>query len=42
LVDPLIEGITVPKTCRGIDNLPDITIQIDGTPYPLSPKDYVL
>lgn len=42
LIDPLIEGITVPKTCRGIDNLPEITISIDGTAYPLSPKDYVL
>jgi hypothetical protein len=42
IVDPLIEGIKVPITCKGIDNLPEISITIDGTTYPLSPKDYVL
>jgi hypothetical protein len=42
IVDPLIEGIRVSKTCIGIKLLPDMTFTIDGTPYVLTPEDYVL
>ena len=42
LVDQLNNGITVKKTCLGIENLPDITFQIDGIDYVLTYNDYVL
>jgi hypothetical protein len=42
LVDPLIQGITVSKTCAGITNLPNMTFTIDGHAYVLTPNDYVL
>lgn len=42
LVDQLTEGIVVRKTCRGIENLPDIAFEIDGVEYVLTKEDYVL
>jgi saccharopepsin len=36
IIDPLIEGITVHKLCRGIEDLPDITFTIDSTDYVLT------
>jgi hypothetical protein len=42
IVDPLIKGIKVPKTCEGIEDLPSMTFTIDGTDYELSADDYVL
>ena len=42
IVDPLIAGIKVPKTCAGIESLPDMTFTIDGTAYTLTSDDYVL
>lgn len=42
VVDPLIKGITVPKDCKGIDALPQLTFTIDAHDYVLDPKDYVL
>jgi len=38
----MIEGITVDSSCKGLDQLPEIGFTIDGTYYPLQPKDYVL
>lgn len=42
LVDQLTEGITVRRTCKGIDDLPDIAFEIDGIEYVLTKDDYVL
>lgn len=42
IVDPLIAGIKVSKTCVGVDSLPDMTFTIDGTAYTLTSNDYVL
>lgn len=42
IVDPLIEGISVPKSCAGVDSLPTLTFTIDNTDYQLESKDYVL
>lgn len=42
LVDPLIEGITVHETCRGVSDLPNLTWTIDGIDYVMTPADYVL
>lgn len=42
VVDPLIKGISVPKDCKGIDSLPELTFTIDAHDYVLSPSDYVL
>jgi len=42
LVDQLTEGIKVRRTCKGIEELPDITFTIDSTEYTLSYKDYVI
>jgi len=42
IVDPLIEGITVDKTCKGVDSLPNITLAFDGTDYVLTSEEYVL
>jgi len=36
LVDQLTEGIKVKRTCRGIEELPDITFAIDGVDYVLT------
>jgi len=42
IVDPLIDGIKVRRTCAGVDKLPTLSFTIDGTEYPLTPEDYVL
>lgn len=42
LVTPLINGISVPKNCDGVDSLPDISFMIDDSTYTLTSKDYVL
>lgn len=42
IIDPLIEGIKVSKTCVGLRTLPDMHFVIDGTDYVLTPDDYVL
>jgi hypothetical protein len=42
LVDKLNANIRVKLTCRGIEDLPNITFQIDGIDYVLTPEDYVL
>lgn len=42
IVDPMIEGITVPQDCSGVDALPNISFTIDETKYELTSKDYVL
>jgi len=42
LIDPLIEGVTVHATCRGVEDLPNITLTFDSTDYVLTPSDYVL
>jgi len=42
LVNELIDGITVKRTCKGIEDLPDITFTIDNIPYTLTYNDYVL
>ena len=42
IIDPLIAGIKVSKTCIGIKLLPDMHFVIDGTDYVLTPDDYVL
>jgi cathepsin D len=33
---------TVDSSCNGLDNLPDVVINIDGDDYVLTPNDYVL
>jgi hypothetical protein len=42
IVDPLINGITVDKNCKGVEDLPDLTFTLDSTDYVLKPDDYVL
>merc|ERR1712037_150524 len=42
IVNPLIEGLDVPKDCSGLDALPDLTFTLDSTDYVLKPTDYVL
>jgi len=42
LVKELTDGIEVKKTCKGIEDLPDITFTIDGKEYVLTYNDYVL
>lgn len=42
ITDPLIEGITVDKACKGIEDLPDVYLTFDNTTYTLSYEDYVL
>jgi len=42
LVNELIDGITVKRTCKGIEDLPDITFTIDGIDYVLTYNDYVV
>lgn len=42
LVKKLTDGIVVRKTCKGIENLPDIAFEIDGIEYVLTKDDYVL
>jgi hypothetical protein len=42
LVNALNAGITVRLNCKGIEDLPNITFQIDGIDYVLTPNDYVL
>jgi len=42
IVDPLIKGIKVSKTCLGIERLPDLSFTMDGTTYTLTADDYVL
>jgi len=42
LVNELIDGITVKRTCKGIEDLPDVTFTIDNIDYVLTYKDYVL
>ena len=42
LVNQLIDGIDVKATCRGIEDLPDITFTLDGRDYVLTYNDYVL
>jgi len=42
LVDPLIAGITVNDDCSGVEQLPNLTFEIDGLDYVLTPNDYVL
>ena len=38
----MIEGIKVKRTCKGVEDLPDITIQIDDHDYVLTQEDYVV
>ena len=42
IVDPLIDGISVDKRCKGIESLPDITFKLDDHEYVLTYNDYVL
>jgi len=42
LANQLIDGITVKRTCKGIEDLPDITFTIDNIDYTLTYNDYVL
>jgi len=42
IVNQLIDGITVKKTCKGVEDLPDVTFTIDGIDYTLTADDYVL
>ena len=42
VIDPVIEGITVHKSCRGIEDLPDITFTFSGIKYVLTYNDYVV
>ena len=42
VVDPLIDGITVDKSCTGLDALPNLTFTLDDHDYVLTPNDYVL
>lgn len=42
IMDPFLEGITVNADCSGQDDLPTLTWAIDGTPYTLDGKDYVI
>jgi len=42
LVNKLIDGIEVKRTCRGVEDLPDITFTIDGIDYLLTQEDYVV
>ena len=42
LVDPMIKDIKVRRTCKGVEDLPNLTWTIDGIDYVLTPKDYVL
>jgi hypothetical protein len=42
LIDELSEGITVKRTCKGIEELPDITFTIDNIDYVLTWEDYVV
>jgi cathepsin D len=42
LVNELIDGIDVKKTCKGVEDLPNIVFTIDGIDYTLTPDDYVL
>ena len=42
LVDQLNNGIKVKLNCQGIEELPDITFQIDNIDYTLTYEDYVL
>lgn len=42
LVNELIDGIDVKKTCKGVEDLPNIIFTLDGIDYTLTPDDYVL
>lgn len=42
LTNELIDGIDVKRTCRGVEDLPDITFTIDGIDYTLTQEDYVV
>lgn len=42
MVEPLLEGIEVPKDCSGLESLPKITFTFDDVDYELSAADYVL
>jgi len=42
VINAWIDGIVVDETCTGVEDLPDLTIQIDSHDYVLTPDDYVL
>lgn len=42
LVNEVLDGIDVKLTCRGIEDLPDITFTFDGVDYTMTYEDYVL
>jgi len=42
IVNQLIDGITVKRTCKGVEDLPDITFTIDNVDYTLTQEDYVV
>jgi len=42
IVNPLLDGIHVNSDCSGLDDLPDISFDIDSTTYTLGPHDYVV
>jgi len=42
LVDELTADIKVKRTCKGIEDLPDVTFTIDGIDYVLTQEDYVV
>lgn len=42
LMDELVDGIKVPITCKGIEDLPDITFTLAGIDYVLTYNEYVL
>lgn len=42
LIDELLDGISIPLTCKGIEDLPDLTFTFNGVDYVLTYEDYVL
>jgi len=42
IVNELIDGIDVKRTCKGVESLPDITFTIDNVDYVLTADDYVV
>lgn len=41
-MQPLLDQIKVESDCSNKDQLPDFIISIEGTPFILTPKDYIL
>lgn len=42
IIDPLLDNVVVYKDCSNLDELPDLTLTLDGVDYTLTAHDYVI